>query len=116
MAPKLELVLDCADPDKMAEFWVAALGYDLYGSSGNYRSLIDPEGVGPKLILQGVDEPKVGKNRIHFDLLSPDIETEASRLICLGAVRGRAEAFVEHGTSWVLLADPEGNEFCVCQA
>ncbi|MGB5760133.1 MAG: VOC family protein [Acidimicrobiales bacterium] len=116
MTPTLELVLDCADPDRAAAFWAAALGYVIHGKAKNYRSIVDPDGVGPKLILQGVDEPKTVKNRMHLDIHSPDIETEAARLVELGGVRLREEPFVEHGTAWILLADPDGNEFCVCQA
>jgi predicted enzyme related to lactoylglutathione lyase len=116
MAPTLELVLDCADPDRAATFWAAALGYEIHGKADNYRSIVDPDGVAPKMILQGVDEPKTGKNRMHLDIHSQDIEIEAARLVELGARRLRDEPFVEHGTSWILLADPDGNEFCVCQA
>ena len=113
MAAKIELVLDCADPDLTARFWAAALGYEPYGQSGNYRSLVDPDGVGPKLVIQGVEEPKSVKNRVHFDIHHYDIEAEAARLVELGATRLRDEPFVEHGTAWILLADPEGNEFCI---
>ncbi len=115
MARKLELVVDCADPDGQADFWSAALGYQRYGAADNYRSIVDPDGVSPKIIFQGVDEPKTVKNRIHLDIQIDDIQTEASRLVDLGASRLQDEPFVEHGTSWILMADPEGNEFCVCQ-
>lgn len=116
MARKLEFVVDCADPDRAADFWSAALRYRRFGAADNYRSIVDPDGVSPKIIFQGVDEPKTVKNRIHFDIQIDEIETEATRLIGLGAVRLQEEPFVEHGTSWILLADPEGNEFCVCQS
>lgn len=116
MAATLELVLDCADADRQADFWAAALGYRRHGAAGNYRSLADPDGVGPKLILQAVEEPKTVKNRFHLDIHADDIEAEADRLVGLGAVRMRDEPVVEHGTSWILMADPEGNELCVCQA
>jgi predicted enzyme related to lactoylglutathione lyase len=116
VSARLELVLDCADPDRLATFWAAALGYELYGRAANYRSLVDPAGGGPKLILQGVPEPKQGKNRLHVDVLATDIEVESGRLAGLGATRLRDEPVVEHGTRWITMADPEGNEFCVCQA
>ncbi len=115
MVAKLELVLDCADADRLADFWAAALGYRRLGSAGNYRSLVDPDRISPKLILQEVAEPKTAKNRLHLDLHAADIEAEASRLVGLGATRTRDEPFLEHGTSWILMADPEGNEFCVCE-
>ena len=112
---RIELVLDCADPDRMLSFWTAALGYRHEGTAANYRSLVPVSGEGPKLILQGVDEPRTAKNRMHFDILAPDIETEATRLVTLGAVRARHAPVEEHGTRWIVMADPEGNEFCVCQ-
>jgi predicted enzyme related to lactoylglutathione lyase len=113
--PHLELVLDCTEPDRAARFWVAALGYRLYGAAANYRSLVPPVGeTGPKLILQGVREPKTVKNRMHLDLQAADIDAEVARLVALGATRA-TDRIVEHGTSWVVLQDPDGNEFCVCQ-
>jgi predicted enzyme related to lactoylglutathione lyase len=112
---KLELVLDCHDPDRLADFWSAALGYHRYGSAGNYRSLFPDEGDGPKLILQAVDEPKSAKNRMHLDIRVPGLEVEEARLAGLGATRASEEPIEEHGSRWVVMADPEGNEFCICQ-
>ena len=112
----LELVLDCADAERLAGFWIEALGYRRLGSAGNYVALVPTDGATPKLILQQVLEPKTAKNRMHMDLLAPDIEAEAQRLTALGAQRLRPEIVVEHGTQWIVMADPEGNEFCVCQA
>lgn len=116
MAVTLEIVLDCADPDRLAEFWCSALGYVRFGEAANYRSLVDPDGIGPKMILQGVGEPKTVKNRMHVDLHHDDIEAAADRLVDLGAFRLSDAAIVEHGTAWILMADPEGNEFCVCRS
>ena len=111
----IELVLDCADADAMAEFWTAALGYTLLGGAEQYRQLLPPEGgSGPKLLLQQVAEAKAGKNRMHFDIHIEDIEAEAARLVALGARRTRAEQYHEFGHDWITMADPEGNEFCVC--
>jgi predicted enzyme related to lactoylglutathione lyase len=115
MAASLDLVLDCADPDRLADFWTAALGYELFGAADTYRSLVDPDGRGPKLILQGVPEPKSTKNRLHVDLQAADIEAEATRLERLGATRTSVEPIDEHGHRWIVMADPEGNEFCVCR-
>jgi predicted enzyme related to lactoylglutathione lyase len=116
MAAKLGLVLDCADPDKLAGFWSAAIGYASLGGAGNYVILVDEAGQQPKLLLQRVDEPKSGKNRMHFDIHVADIEAEASRLIALGGRRVEDDQREEHGTHWVLMADPEGNEFCICDS
>ena len=111
------VVLDCRDPDRLAEFYCAAFGYLSSGTAANYRSL-DPvkDPSDPKLLLQGVTEQKAGKNRMHLDLLAGDIEQEAARLVELGATRLVEQAFNEHGMSWIVLADPEGNELCVIKS
>lgn len=108
------LVLDCADPDRLAEFWSHALGYANVGSAGVYVALYPREGSGPKLLLQRVDEPKTSKNRIHIDIEAADIQAEANRLTTLGAQRVSDDLCGEHGSTWIRMADPEGNEFCVC--
>lgn len=116
MTAKLELVLDCSDADAQADFWAAALGYDRFGEAGQYRSLVPPgDGAGPKLILQQVAEAKAVKNRFHLDVITPDIEAEADRLVALGAQRTPDAVFDEHGHRWIAMLDPEGNEFCVCE-
>ena len=116
MAAKLGLVLDCADPDKLAAFWSAAIGYTTLGGAGNYMLLIDADGKQPKLLLQRVEEPKSGKNRMHFDIETPTVDEEVARLERLGARRIVEDAIEEHGNRWVVMVDPEGNEFCVCNA
>jgi len=110
------LVLDCADPERLAEFWAPALGYANVGSAGSYVLLLDEAGVRPKLLLQRVGEPKAGKNRMHFDIETPTVDAEVARLEGLGATRIEPDAIEEHGNRWVVMADPEGNEFCVCNA
>jgi predicted enzyme related to lactoylglutathione lyase len=114
--PSLGLVLDCADPQRLAEFWAPALGYVNLGMIGSYALLLPDSRPGPKLLLQQVPEPKITKNRMHLDIEAPDIEAEAARLETLGARRVRAEHIHEHGTTWFLMTDPEGNEFCVCDS
>src|SRR3989442_281860 len=106
MAAQLGLVLDCADPDKLAEFWSAAIDYTILGGAGNYVLLVDEAG----------DEPKAGKNRMHFDIETPTVDEEVARLESIGARRIVDDAIEEHGNRWVVMADPEGNEFCVCNA
>jgi predicted enzyme related to lactoylglutathione lyase len=115
MAAQLGLVLDCADPELLAQFWSRAIGYTNLGAAGSYVLLVDEAGQQPKLLLQRVDEPKTGKNRMHFDIETPTVDDEVSRLEGLGARRLKADAIEEHGTRWVVMADPEGNEFCVCE-
>ena len=112
----LGLVLDCADPERLAPFWAAALGYTTVGAAGSYVMLL-PEGrPGPQLLLQRVPEPKAGKNRMHVDVHVPDVEAEARRLEALGATRADSAPVRELGHAWIRMADPEGNEFCVCDA
>ena len=115
-SPSIGLVLDCSDPERLAEFWALALGYGNLGTFGSYVALVPHGRPGPKLLLQRVDEPKSVKNRMHFDIEVPDIHAEAVRLVALGATRVSEQPLTEHGTSWLLMMDPEGNEFCVCDA
>jgi predicted enzyme related to lactoylglutathione lyase len=61
-----------------------------------------------------VDEPKTVKNRMHLDIEVADIRAEADRLVALGATRISEGPCSEHGSTWLLMNDPEGNEFCVC--
>jgi predicted enzyme related to lactoylglutathione lyase len=108
------LVLDCADPETLAAFWSSALGLVPLGSAGSYTLLGSPSGSLPKLLLQHVDEPKATKNRMHLDIETPSVDDEVARLEAIGAHRVETEPRTEHGTRWVIMADPEGNEFCVC--
>lgn len=112
--PTIGLVLDCQDPTTLAAFWAGALDYITVGDAGAYVMLLPNGRPGPKLLLQQVPEPKTVKNRMHLDIDAVDIEAEADRLEGLGARRVADDQLSEHGTSWILMADPEGNEFCVC--
>jgi predicted enzyme related to lactoylglutathione lyase len=110
------LVLDCRDPDALAPFWAEALGYVTVGSVENYVLLVPDARPGPKLLLQRVPEDKAGKNRMHLDIEVPEIEELANRLQAMGAQRLRSDPLAEHGSHWILMADPEGNEFCICDS
>jgi predicted enzyme related to lactoylglutathione lyase len=110
------LVLDCTDPETLARFWAEALGLERLGAVENYVLLASTNGGLPKLLLQRVDEPKATKNRMHLDIETPDVDAEVQRLEGIGARRIEQAARVEHGSRWVIMADPEGNEFCVCDA
>jgi hypothetical protein len=112
MSRPIKLVLDCRDPTALAEFWTAALDYTVVGSVENY-TLLAAEDTGAQLLLQKVPEPKAGKNRMHLDVLCADVAGEVARLEQLGA-RTAGDSIDEHGTHWVVMHDPEGNEFCVC--
>ena len=108
--------LDCADPERLAPFWAQALHYRPGRYHHPYLVLSDPSQQSPPLVLQKVPEPKRGKNRMHLDLFSPDMEQEARRMQALGARRISEEPVSgPTGDRWIVMADPEGNEFCVCQ-
>jgi predicted enzyme related to lactoylglutathione lyase len=111
---QLGLVLDCVDPERLAEFWAPALGYVKLGTVGSYVALFPDGAPGPKLLLQRVPETKTVKNRMHFDIEVRDIHAEVDRLLALGAKRVSDGPCREHGSTWFLMEDPEGNEFCVC--
>ena len=112
---EIGLVLDSRDPEALAPFWAAALGYVVAGTVENYV-LLRPEGrVGPRLLIQLVPEDKVHKNRMHLDIEVDDTEAVASKLLALGATRLNADVLDEHDCSWIVMADPEGNEFCLCR-
>ena len=112
---RMVCVLDTNDLDTLAAFWSAALSFEREaGEHPTYRALRDPEGLRPDLILQWVPEPRPGKNRMHLDLLVSDQAAEADRLVGLGA-RILTTAFEEDGHVLSVLADPEGNEFCLVQ-
>lgn len=114
---RLVVVLDCAEPERLAAFWSAALGYRAEPLTDPYLALVPPEPGAeniPKLLLQRVPEPKQGKARMHLDLWveRADLDAEVQRLVDLGAtvVGGPID---EDGAFWHVLADPEGNELCV---
>jgi hypothetical protein len=85
--PAIGLVLNCADPVAVSAFWAPALDYVSVGELGSYVALFPSGRPGPNLLLQRVTEPKVAKNRMHLDIEVPDIQTEAARLVDLGATR-----------------------------
>jgi predicted enzyme related to lactoylglutathione lyase len=111
---RLTVVLDAQDPDALAEFWTEALHYRVAQSFGQYRILlpIDGDALGPVMALQGGAGESAGKNRMHLDLHPKDPDRHILRLQRIGAttVGARVEEF---GTWWQVMADPEGNEFCV---
>jgi predicted enzyme related to lactoylglutathione lyase len=116
VTPRIEMVvvLDCRDVRRLADFWTAALGYRVEGAVGRYTALRPPDGAsGPSILLQRVPEPKSGKNRLHLDLRVADLDGELARLLSLGAHRLSDVPVHEDGWTWWVLADPEGNEFCV---
>ena len=106
------VVIDCNDFPRMFEFWRGVLGYvPREEPSDDWVVLRDPNRDYVNVSLQKVPEPRVGKNRLHFDLYTTDREGEVERLLSLGATR--QERYAEAGEDFVVLEDPEGNLFCV---
>jgi predicted enzyme related to lactoylglutathione lyase len=113
---ELVIVIDCADLDRSAAFWSAALGYTASpAGTGPYRSLEPESGAGIDVLLQRVPDVKGQKNRLHLDLRTPDLDAEVRRVLGHGATLLTSEPVTEDGWSWHILADPDGNEFCVLQ-
>jgi predicted enzyme related to lactoylglutathione lyase len=110
---RLGLVLDSVDPQRLAPFWALALDYTVLADVENYVLLVPSDGQGPKLLLQRVPEGKTVKNRMHMDVETPDVEMVAAELEANGAKRV-SDLMKEHGSSWIVMNDPDGNEFCVC--
>jgi Glyoxalase-like domain len=132
---RLQVTFDCADPAALGVFWAEALGYprpdvdawhQVLRSQGRSEpelnttfAIEDPEGRRPRLFFQRVPEAKVAKNRVHLDIAAPASQAEhrdrvdayVERLVGLGA--RVLHPGIEHGTYFVVMADPEGNEFCV---
>ena len=141
----VQITFDAADPGALAEFWAAALGYQVqppppgfdtweaaltaWGvppEEHNSRSAIVPlDGDGPRLFFQRVPEPKTAKSRVHLDVRAAPglegeermaaLEAECERLVALGATRQRRfEPDAKVGENgFIVMADPEGNEFCL---
>lgn len=142
MATSVQITFDCADPDLLAAFWAEALGYQVQPPPEGFASwpaflqaqgipeeqwphvsaVVDPAGAGPRIFFQQVPEPKVAKNRVHLDVnvgagiadrgeRRQQVDASVERLTALGATRLRAIA--QLGEYWVVMHDPEGNEFCL---
>ncbi|WP_045878753.1 VOC family protein [Pseudofrankia sp. DC12] len=111
--PIAAVVLDCADPRALARFWGAAVGWTVHEVTDGHARLRAAEGVGPYLELLRAPGPRTWKGRVHLDVLpypGDDQAAEVARLETLGAT----PADVGQGdVRWKVLADPEGNEFCV---
>ena len=129
----MQVTFDCADPGALSEFWASALGYVVQpppegfaswpeflasigvpeSEFGTASACVDPDGKGPRLYFQKVPEGKAAKNRVHLDVnVGKDhVAAEVERLVAAGATRvGEVDKGHER---WVVMADPEGNEFCV---
>ena len=107
------LCIDAAQPRLVADFWAAALGWQFLEESETLIGIGPRDGTGLRLDVLAVPEAKTVKNRLHLDLRADGVPTsvELDRLLALGA--RRVDVGQEPDVSWVVLADPEGNEFCL---
>jgi hypothetical protein len=132
---RVQITFDCTNPIPLSQFWAEAMRYpqpDIDGWQAHLRaagepnenldawcSIADPTGEGPNLFFQRVPEAKVVKNRLHLDVristVAPSdretIDAEVERLVALGASKLRS--VVDGDSYFVVLQDPEGNEFCI---
>ncbi|MBF6171005.1 VOC family protein [Nocardia blacklockiae] len=112
-----ELVIDCADPPRLAEFWCAVLGYAVLGHDGGAVEIGPPAtgfgGPQPTLVFVPGATPRRGKLPLHFDVnpTDRDQDAELDRLLAAGA--RKVDIGQSPDVSWHVLADPEGNEFCL---
>lgn len=135
MATAFQVTVDCEDAERMCHFWSTALGYvhepppagylswdDFLRANGvtvpppgSIGAIVDPDNVGPRLLFVRVPEKKVVKNRVHLDLRAGRSdearEAKIAELTAAGATEIRRVD--ENGQWWMVMADPEGNEFCV---
>ena len=109
------ITIDCANPQALAHWWADALGWSITYDSPDEVVIEAPEGeiASPLLFGQGPDD-KVVKNRLHIDLRPDDRDAEVARLEGLGA--RRVDIGQGPDVKWVVMADPENNEFCVLRA
>ncbi|MEP6696136.1 MAG: VOC family protein [Pseudonocardiales bacterium] len=108
------VVIDSLDPARLARFWAEVLDYQVVYDTPDEVVIVRDEHTSPGLIFVPVPEEKAVKNRLHIDLNPDDQAAEVQRLIGLGATR--VDVGQGDEVKWVVLADPEGNEFCVLSA
>jgi predicted enzyme related to lactoylglutathione lyase len=108
------LTFDCGDPVQLARFWAAVLGYDDSSMESDHEAVWVPGPDGqPAILFIVVPEGKTAKNRIHFDVTpSTTRDEEVERILGLGGTV-MDDRRNPDGTGWVVMQDPEGNEFCV---
>jgi 4a-hydroxytetrahydrobiopterin dehydratase len=108
----LELAIDALDIPAVRPFWKAVLGYEDEPGAGPEGPIVDPVGQLPVIWFQQMDAPRAQRNRIHLDV---DVaHEEAERRVSAAVAAGGVLVSAEHARSWWVLADPEGNEICVC--
>ncbi|GAA0812733.1 VOC family protein [Spirilliplanes yamanashiensis] len=105
-----QVVVDAHDPARLARWWAEALGWKVVAEAPDEIEIRRSDDEVPGLVFVPGQDDKTTKNRLHIDLRPDDQEAEVERLVDMGA---RHTDVGQHDVSWVVLADPEGNEFCV---
>jgi predicted enzyme related to lactoylglutathione lyase len=105
-----QIVVDAEDPPRLARWWAEALGYVIVSERPDEVEIRRGPDELPGILFGTVPDAKTVKNRLHFDLRPDDQEAEVERLVDMGA---RPVDIGQGAPGWVVLADPEGNEFCV---
>jgi len=108
------LVVDAVDPGRLGRWWAEVLDYRIKHESPDEVAIVYSEDDHPWLLFVKVDDAKRGKNRLHLDLSPDDRNAEVERLVNMGA--RHVDIGQGDDVTWVVLADPEGNEFCVLRA
>ena len=105
-----EIGIDVDDLGRSAQFWSALLGLKVADRHDSYLNF-ERQGGGPIVYLQKVPEKKTAKNRMHIDIAVGDVDSAATRVEALGG--SKLQAVVESSAPWTVMADPDGNEFCL---
>jgi predicted enzyme related to lactoylglutathione lyase len=115
------LTIDCKNPRALAEFWAKVLGWKVTHENVNESYLertvngeISPDY--PDILFLRTNDEKVIKNRLHLDLRPNNQEKEVNLVLSLGAKKIEIGQSSDSSTTWVVMADPEGNEFCILRA
>lgn len=108
---RYDVAIDCTDAEAIRPFWRVGLGYVEVDSEGEIE-LVDPHGQGPRVWFQSMDIARTERNRIHLDVYVPTVDAESRVQDVIAA--GGDLLTDEHAPDWWVLADPEGNELCVC--
>lgn len=104
--------IDTNDMKGAVAFWKKVTGYEVASSDETTTYLEDPDKKAVGISLLVVPEPRKGKNRLHLDLFTDDLKGEVTRIKKIGATE--VKSFADGESGWVVLADPDGNQFCVC--
>lgn len=105
------ITVDSRQPMPLATWWAEQLGGRIVEENDGYFVVVAHVEGAPLVAFQRVEDPTPGKNRMHLDLTTEDLESEVARLVAAGATKIADREMP--GFAWVTLADPDGNEFCV---